>query len=328
MKLKVNDYLIAQQAGTGFFLCRVRVPSPLRVQLEEDSHFPHLRTVIDLSTEDVILNLGPKPVPGDVYGCNLTSLYQRTLDHESLGPVHFFYKPEKEVMRKLMNTFSRVYRDLKKRRINFLLDDHDLSYEVTPYDGQKYAGMYMTASGEYPARIIVRPEKMDESEYAYVMFHEIGHHLHFAYCDTDRINASWMELFNTSIRIKPVDAKTTRLLLESLLGSDTIPSQLKRELDDDHAAAYTRILSTIRSNHVLSTKDLDVLFATNRELIRGIWPQSVSVRDLEPVVSKYACVNFRELFAEAFAFYMVGRQMPKAVTRLMERTLTYASKSK
>lgn len=325
MKLNVNDYLIAQQAGTGFFLCRVRVVKPLRVQLENDSHFSHLRQVIDLSTEDIILNLGPKPVPGFVYDCNLTTLYQRTIDHETMGQVHFFYKPEKEVLRKLMDTFTRVYRDLKKRRISFLVDNFDLSFEVNPYDGQKYAGMYKSAHGEYPARIIVRPEKMQDSQYAYVLFHELGHHLHFACCDTDKINAAWMGLFNTSIKIKPVDAKTTKSLLESLLASDTIPSQLKRELDDDFKAAYTRILSTIRSNHVLSVKDLDVLFATNRELIRSVWPQSVSVRDLEPVVSKYACVNFRELFAEAFAFYMTGTQLPKDVTRLMERTITYAS---
>lgn len=39
---------------------------------------------------------------------------------------------------------------------------------------------------------------------------------------------------------------------------------------------------------------------------------------------RVATKNFRELFAECFAFHLVGKKLPDPIVRLMEKTISYA----
>jgi hypothetical protein len=297
--------------------------------LEKDTHIQTLRSTVEVPAKDIIaVLLGDEPHPGKAYGCDTTMIYRGRKTHEHFGALTWFYKPETEVGERVVKAFDKVYKILKQQRLEFTLQPESCVWEILPYTGEKYAGMYKRSRKpeDNPHRFQMRPECMQPTDYTYVIAHEWAHHLHSEFATGKKLNAAWVRLYNTSIKVEDIPKEKSQELLTSLLDQQDLPSDFRGQLDEDDAIAFKWIVKAIQQQHKISIKELDLLFdAEFKDDIKALWPISgVSKSDLEPVVSEYATKNVRELFADSVSFYLIGKSLPKTVTALVEKTLSYA----
>jgi len=294
--------------------------------LEKDCHIQGMRHTLTVALSDVVVNLGPDPHPGKVYGHDVGSVHRKRVTHKAFGDVHFFYRPEKQVITDLSEAMTKVGAALKKQGTSFLLSN--VVFEVLPFNGEKYAGRFMMSKNDkIPKRIQIRPEIMPASEYAYVLYHELGHNLHMDFCKASKkLNAQWLKLFNTSIRVETIKKDKSLHLMNALMAGEECPSDFKRGLDEDDALAFKWIIRTIQQVNGLAIQDLDTLFeADMKEEIAKVWPvRNIPRKELAPIISDYAAVSFKETFAEAYAFYMTKKKLPESIVKLLERSISYA----
>lgn len=292
-------------------------------------NIPNLRKVIDVKQEDIFLNLGPNPRKGRVYGLDVSNLYKGSVDHKNFGRLCWMYKPQADTKTDILRGFSVAYKKLAKFGLEFLADE-DIVWEINPANGERYAGMYIpakkTKSLEVPARIMLRPEVMTADLYPYVVIHELGHHVHRAFLKSPKLEAAWIKLFNTSIKPQDIDKTESAFFLDTLLAGEERPSVFRKSLEEEQQVAFKWIIRHISQTHGITMHELDLLFeGDEREEIRALWPtRTIQRKELDPVISEYATKNFRETIAEAFALHLTGTQLPKAVIKLVERTISYA----
>lgn len=329
MKISKGDYFVAKQEQGKDYLAKALEDAhgkSVEALLEKDCHVPAMRHTLTVALSDIVVALGSDPHPGKVYGFDVGAVHRKRLSHKQFGDVHFFYKPDKQVLNDLNESMTTVAARLNKQGLGFLIDN--VVYEVLPYHGEKYAGRFIMSKREgVPKRIQIRPEIMPASEYAYVWYHELGHNLHLGYCrESHKLNANWLKLFNTSIRVESIKKDKSQQLLDALVGGQENPSDFKRGLDEEDALAFKWIVRTIQQVNGLSIQDLDVLFdAEMKSEIVKVWPvRNIPHKELAPIVSEYATVNYRELFAEVFAFYMTKKKLPEPIVKLLEKTISYA----
>lgn len=328
IRVAKGDYFIAKPEQGKNYLARALEDShgkAVEALLEKNSHMPGQRHTFTQNMTEVMIVLGPNPAAGKVYGHDVGILHRKRLTHKDFGDVHFFYKPDKQVLADLNESMTKTAKKLNKFGLGFLIDN--VVYEVLPYNKEKYAGMYIRSKNDkVPDRIQIRPEIMPASEYQYVWHHELGHRLHLTFCrESKKLNAQWLKLFATSIKAVAIRKDKSQQLLDLLLAGEEMPSDFKRGLDEEDALAFKWLVRTIQQVNGLSLKDLDTLFeAEMKDEIQKVWPvRGISHKELAPIVSEYATVNFKELFAECFAFYMTGKKLPDPITKLMEKTISY-----
>lgn len=292
-------------------------------------HIPSLRQLGTFKTKDVIINLGPDPYPGKVFGVSTMEVYKGRKEHPDFGTINFFYRPPKDVTEALFKAFDRVAAVLKKTKLDFLLED--LVWEVLPFVGQKYAGMYIhrrrgKEKDISPPRIQINPEIMPATEYVYVIWHELAHHIHTEFVQSKKLNALWVRLFNTSIKRVDITKDDSKRLFETMIDGEDNPSNFRSGLEEDDALTYKWIMRTIQQDSSLSIKELDLLFdADMRDDIKDIWPfKAISRKELAPVISEYATKNHRETLAESVAYYFTKKKLPANVVKLVEKTLSHA----
>ena len=324
--MKQNDYCIIK-VGAKPQMLKVSSVDKKHVHgnLELLSHISKVPVTCNLS--DVLVTLGDEPFPGTVYGVNTSNILRGRKVHETFGDIYLFYKTPKDVRDALWKAFDNCYKLLEKSGLEFIVEG--LVWEILPYNGEKYAGMYLKSRKEnVPNRIQIRPEIISETELEYVILHELGHHLHASYVRHAKINANWIKLYNTSIKTVNIKKEMSQTILDNLVSQEDLPSSFKGQLDEDQALAFKWIIRTIQQLSGLSIKDLDTLFeADMKDEIKSVWPiRNIQHKDLAPVVSEYATKNFRELVAEAFSYYMLPKRrkvLPEPIIKLIERSISY-----
>jgi hypothetical protein len=276
----------------------------------------------------VIINLGPEPYPGKVHGCDVTNLFRGKKQHADFGDINFMFKPDPEVGTKLMEAFTKAYKVLKQARLDFIVQPDTCIWEVLPHHGEKYAGMYIRSKNteKSPHRFQVRPESMPANDWPYILYHELGHHLHKEFATGSKLQAAWIQLYNSTIKVSNIKREQSTELLETLLAQEDRPSDFKSSLSEEEALIYKLILKSIQQNHSISVKELDLLFeADYKDDIKAVWPtRGVSKKDMAPVVSDYSLKAWYELFAESVAFRLSGKKLPKEVEALVDRTFSFA----
>ncbi len=328
-----KHYVIARARGkdsVSVFLGRVDTVSKGIVYgvKEKDSHIPSKRVAFEVPLKDVLVDLGKDPHPGSVYGQEVTSRYVGHKYHDYFGRLNFLYKPEKEVSNKLLNAFDYAQKILEKARLP--VPDNSV-WEIRSKDVKgKWAGYYKRSSSpeKDPHRFSIRPEAMPLSSMSmtYVILHEFAHHIHAEYVTGAKINAAWVRVFNTSIKMQTIRKEQAQNLLELLLAGEERPSDFKRGLDEEQLNAFNWIVRTIKTDHALSIKELDLLFEANfRDDIQALWPKvTLNKKNLQPVLSEYATVSFRELFAETFAYHFTKQKVPEKLVELLDKSLSFA----
>lgn len=325
MLIQKKDYVVVEIKPGKNRLAKVKTVDDemISVVYTVNQHIQELREFEDVKVEQVILNLGPTPKPGSVYGCSTESLFQATTDHSDFGKLYWMYKPEPQVVKSVHTAFNIVLKKLKKYGLEDLAQD-EVVWECHPYFKQKWAGMYMHAK-EGRSRILVRPEHSPADSYPYILAHEIGHRIHRQWLQHSGTEAKWVKLYNTSIQVSPIDPALCKSMVKRL-SPDFRLKDLKKSLDDDdEKLALKNILRTIKTNHGLTPHELDLLLKADEvDEVRDLWPEHIDVKALAPVISEYATVNYAETIAEAIAMHLTGIQLPKSVVKLTERTLALA----
>lgn len=327
MNLKKDNLVVCSVDGNVFpaRVLAAKGKAVAVVQLKNE-HIPHKRHTLEVDISDVKINLGDSPPPGKAYGYDFTKVYRGRREHEHFGTLNFFYKPKKEIRKSLFKAYDVVYKKLDKLGLAKIAGD-DIVWEIEPYNNEKYAGMYYPGKGDKDLpRIAFKPESVVPSMYPYVILHELAHHMHLTYLKRNAaLEAKWISLFNTSIKVINIPKDTSQQILDILLDSDVPASKLRSELDDDLKLAYTWILRTIQQNHAVSVDDLNVLLRANyKDEVKALWPRfNLKKKDLQPVISLYACKNVKETVAEAISLHLTGTKLPKQVIKLTERTLSY-----
>jgi len=298
--------------------------------MEHMRHIPKLRQFITCKTSDVLLSLGTDPAIGKVYGVEVGERYQGAKTHKHFGDMHLFYPAEKQVITDLFEACDKVHKILSRLGLEFLLDA--IIWEIVPHTGGKWAGKYIykRKGEEVTCRIRLQLEHSPASEYVYLLLHEIAHHMHFMFATGKKLNAKWVQLFNTSIKPQTIKKEVSQSLLENLIAGEDLPSDYRRLIPEEDTLSYKWILRTISQVHGITVQELDILFeAGYKDDIRALWPtRTISHKELEPVISEYSCVNWRETFAEAFSLHY-GRKkndaaLPDPVIKLLERSISYA----
>lgn len=330
MNIQKDDYVIALNAKGKDMLVKALADSKGHVEavVEKLCHMPGQRQTLTVDKKDLVLNLGPNPRRGKVYGVDTSNLYYTKKDHDVFGTVYFFYKPEKEVVKALWAAMDKTAATLKRFGLSFLLDQGTIWEVLPPSPTTKYAGCYMRSrKEEIPDRIQIIPEFMNPIDYSYVLCHELAHLLDMRFVTSNKIKGHWLRLFNTSIKVMAIKKETSTELLDGLLSQEDPPSAFKGQLGEEEALAFKWIIRTISQLHSITLSDLDTLFVADmRDDIKALWPtRAISVKELAPIVSEYATKNVKELFAEAVSMHITKRhKFPEPLIKLIEKTISHA----
>lgn len=327
-----NSYIIGKQRtedGAKLFLGKVTGVSKGIVEgyIEKGAHNKKKRALFEIPTKDIVLDLGEKPHPGRVHGFDTCNLYtNKVIHHDFFGSVHFFYRINKDVGQKLMKAFDVAAARLTKLGFAEMQDCVWLVHH--PETPGKYAGYYKHSrdTEKAPHELAIKPEHITADDLVYVIVHEFAHYVHSNLLTQPKINANWIRLFNTSIKVETIRKDVSLQLLESLTSGGERPSDFKSGLDEDQRLAWNWILRTIKQDHAISIKELDTLFEGDaKDEISQLWPQrTLHKKDLKPVISEYATINVRETFAEAFSFFVVKKKLPQSVVNLLEKSIRMA----
>lgn len=297
---------------------------------EKNRHISQLRAEVEVPKSQIILDLGTDPAPGKLHGVNVGTRYHGKKFHDEFGHLFFFYAPDDEKGPKIRKAFDKAYKTLKHNRLDMFIEPERCIWEILPYHGEKYSGMYMRPRDEkLPHRFQVRPEIGPLGEVPSVIYHELGHFIHLNYMTSEKLNADWLRVYNTTINVQPITREVSKRLLENLLSQEDAPSDFKGQLDADDAIAFKWIARAIKQEHNLSLRELDILFQANyKDDIKELWPSRVTSRDLAPIITDYATVNYKELFAESFMLYLLGElessSERKKIAKLMEKSISFA----
>lgn len=298
---------------------------------EKDMHIKSQRKGFEIPVKDILLDLGTDtPHPGKIYGIDVAHRFHGRRAHDFFGPIAFFYKPKKNVSELLWTAFDDAAKALEKAKLPQPEDDSTIWEVCGPEPKSKWAGFYKHSSNveKMPHRFSIKPESvpLNSTDVMYVILHEYAHWLHANHLTSTKLNAAWIRLFNTSIKVQVIPRAKANQLLDTMLSGNEAPSDFKTGLDEDDRLAFNWIMRSIKNDKAVSIKELDYLFETdNKEDIRSLWPSvGLNKKDLRPIVSEYATVSYKELFAETFAFYFTKRKLPEGVKALLEKTLSHA----
>jgi hypothetical protein len=338
MEIQQGDYCIAQvedesgKTKNHFFRVRKIEGKEIEGVLEKNTHLKPI--TVSFKKKQIVLNLGVKPPVGSVFGFNVGSYYRGKKSHPDFGDVHFFVDLKEEEKLSLRKSLDRAASLLQEKDLGFVLNDN-LVLNICPKKG-KYAGWYNHSSGPDGQNEIYvsladinSPEAVAKKQYLYVLVHELGHALHFNFVrDSQKLEAKWIELYNQSIGMRKVEAKECRAFLKSFLQAETdFQSWMSSFEEDEDKAKLRLILKWVREVKSLSTRELLFMIQDGQDLV-DVWPNvDVCSKDLKPLVTEYACKNYKELFAESFALHMLGVKLPGSVLVLMEKSILYAQKN-
>ena len=289
---------------------------------------PHLQpSIVSIPTDDVKVNFGSKLPEGVAFGVDLSAVYRGKKSHDTFGDVHFFTKVSKDQGERLWKAFDRVSSKLAKHRLDGLLS-LPTAVEVHKPRG-KYAGWFKRSNDPdtIPHRIAYTFQP-NVSTIEYVVAHELGHlaEAHILRHHKEHW-AKWIRLYNASISPVVLSVADQKQYKKDLLqvASEGLP--LKKwlsSLDVEERRKANTILGWIRKVHSLSVEELDTLVGSEEEQeIHSVWPcEVITTKGVAPLVTEYATLNVKELWAESFALYLCGKELPKEVTKLLEKALS------
>lgn len=335
MSINTNDYVIAESKGTKPFMLQVTANhgKVFTGFVEQNRHRDPRE--IEVSSKDMVLNLGPDPKPGKVYGIDVGHRYRKSFTHPGWGSIHFYTKLDPATIKLFRNSLDRTYKIVKKHRLDGYIDK--IETEVREKKG-KYAGMYIH-SKENLSTIWYAPECAQGSAdiMDYVVLHEFGHALRYHGMTSMKLRSAWLKLYQRSIAPVVVSEKQTGAIWKTMLDSLKADGEIgfiealkaAASEDEETEAQVKVIVRWFKQVQHLAPKDLGVLWAAGEtDHIRSLWPKAaIDSSKLEPLITEYATKNVEETIAESFAYHMLGKKLPKSAAALMEKSLSYARRA-
>lgn len=272
---------------------------------------------------DVLAVLPSDFAPGaTAFGVALEAV--RHVESGPLGPIAFYVDVTTEDRKAFVAAANDAVAWLKERR---LLVDKEIALSFHAPKG-KWAGSYKRNRKDAQPDALKVHSSLPTSQFEYVMGHEFGHSVwhHFV---TPEDKGAWIGLYTKSISITHATAQDLALCFDALKAVD---GDFKAAaVESGNKPLFAEILKTIKKTYRVRPITLAALAASGQwNRIEKLWPTDpIALGDPEELLSEYAKVAPEELFAEAFAEFYQGHQMPPKLEALMKRTLENAvSKAK
>lgn len=332
MNIKENHYVIVFMGKDKPWLGRVLSVNDesktLEVLPEKDVQYK--QQSVTIRKKDARINLGMSPPPGKVYGCDTKDLFKKTKEHSSWGNIHYFTELEKSVSKMLNKSLGQTYEKLEKKGLSGFARLFETEIRVK---SGKWAGMYIHSKKEdRPNRVWYAPEcsQHDPKQMDYIVYHEFGHVVRFNGVLQTGLRNKWLRIYQRSIAPIKIEAEDLTALMKSISEYDNNEVTFKAAFDGSTTDLNPRVARAIIQwfwqTNKIGKKELEIMWAAKGPSeIEKFWPDHlIDTHDLSPVVSDYATKNVEELFAESFAFYMMGKKLPSKIVELLEESLSVA----
>jgi len=272
------------------------------------------RLPVTVKRSEVIVNLGPSPHPGKVYGVKIEPLYKR-VDTNTCGELLFFVDFDDKQTTAVKNALVRCYKKLKKRKLGGV----NAEIEIRPAEG-KYAGWYHFLPGSEHDVLCIKPnfDMMTPADLEYVISHEYAHGIWYRMLRPENI-AKWIALYDKHMALSSAEEKDLDDLLEEIKEAGSVRDVMK-SADEDTLPIIKACLRHVRSLHGIDRKHLDMLLRFGHD-IDEYWPSYVEFSEKNILVSEYARKSPEELWAESFAYWFTGKSLPKEIQKLLDRSL-------
>ena len=317
--MKVGDYLIfsylSRQGKGRACLGKVLSVNPIKVKTQPDINMKV--ETITIKGSDVFCLLGAKPKPGKVFGVDTANIYRTSKPLANWGELHYFIAPDKQVRKGINTAFSIIYKALKKNGLEAVADK-DILFRIWALTGKTNGMCSMNKQGN--VIIDIDPMKTTIDDLPHTIGHEIAHYL-FSLLEPEQ-QEKWTALYVNYVRPHNYGSNDCRRIKELVAQADSL-SEVKSDLDEEDLELFNSCVKFVRLATHLSYKQLDLFYQSNKELVLSLWPKSISTSDYEAIISQYATKNYKELFAEAFSFYLTGRELPEVVNKLIKRTINH-----
>lgn len=323
IKLNSGDYFIARHKGKPTLL--VKLDGGYRGTIERTLKTDEPETVT-YDPEQVMCSLGSDPIPSTYCSVKVRP-YVRTIQSAKYGPIHICTKLDNKDKKKLSNAMQFVY--------DWFLENATLAFlplhEIVLYPPQgKYAGCYKmkTRGSDTFDSIELHPKTFDDEQFnRYLVAHEFAHGFFFR-CVPKSIRARWMKLYQKRLKLSKVKHTAMEQLWESVARYEGgITAFLKESADDESALLIKEVIGYFRRKHKMSASDLNMMMDHNPDLVKELWPSTAVLTEERPDMGEYAMKSYEEMFAEAMAYHITGRKVPKDILQGIEYTLSKCKRS-
>lgn len=302
--------------------------------LVRKSHFQE--TKVEVQHEDICFNLGPNPPPISVAGVSLNERFTHQTDHKHWGTLHWSFDPETEegVKERVHKAYSITYSFLKENGLA-AITELPLVHEIHHKAVGKWVGRYTGSTNLAHLPGVVRftplhPKSESIEHPGYTVAHEIGHVIEAQLLHTSpKLRAKWLSLYAETVSPVHIDKAILADLLDKLKTGESLKAYRAAVATDESLLEPAKeVFVYLKRAHGLTPPDVAALLEGDPDSLDHYWPKSAAcfTQRLAPSVSQYATKNVRELFAEAFAFKVCGKKLPKAVSDLMDTSLQRALK--
>lgn len=273
---------------------------------------PYDEVVLEFLRDQVVCNLGTDPAPGNLYGQQIEPFFRTAVS--SAGSVHFFYRVSKKEKDSLIDTLNKVYDKMKTKGLR---DIFPLTIECRPVKGNTYGSYKVGKKGDNDV-MCLRPSI--ECDLNHVVFHELGHPV-WKHLFTETTRAKWIRAYHKQVKVSRLTARDSRSLLKKVMADRLVLKDFAANLEDDSKIVLKEIVKHIKKVHGLSPRDIDTMILADED-ITEFWPTTdMEVSEIRSDVSDYSKKSPEEFFSEIFSFYMIRKDIPERVKKLLEKSL-------
>lgn len=312
-----KDDFIVVRVGKKNKLCFAHSPKRNTAYIEDTMNLDEPVTV-EYDADTLIANLGKDPAPGKAYGVDIQPHYG---DFQSdIGNVHLYRKLDDDEKKALTVSIKKIVKKVEEQGLAKVFPIKRV--EILNQKG-RWAGEYKISNktGEVEDVIRLFPKILsDQIHNQYIWAHELGHAVWFRYVP-DRLRSEWLEMYNESTKVSKAKKSQMEDLCTALVSSQQSVREFQRDIEEEELAMFKEALSYLKKIHKMSPEDVNILLNQNSKVLVAIWPTTASISNNESLCGDYAKVSVHELFAEAYAFYTTGKQVPKSIQKLLEKTI-------
>lgn len=315
-----DDYIVVKK-GRKPVLCFVLNSKTQRgvvektLHTDEPEHFTY-------EEENILCNLGPEPSHGKIYGIEVMP-YKKTIETNLFGPIHIFRDVEKKEITALKKAMKKVREAYKKQASVAFLPLYQI--QILPKKG-KYAGMYLakTKGSEVFDIMKLHPETLADPIYnEYLVAHEFAHGLWYR-CVSHDLRVKWMKLFQKRKKLSSVSADSLEELCSDVVRYEGgIRDYMKEVAEEDDKMILKEVLSFFKKYHSMAAQDVELMLSHDSGKLADMWPTTAMLSESRPDISQYAMTKVEEFFAEAVAYHMTGKQLPKDVQKGLDKTFKH-----
>ena len=315
MKINVGDYLILSHLGKpALAKCTHAEEKEYSAKLERNRSADDKDSNVDFKFADVLSNLGKRPKFGSVHGVKIEPLISREASPSQMWQdirIYQFWDAEQlDAFKSELSTTTKKLRSLGLGVLRCEL-------EVRQPSG-KQTGFYKFRSKAETDILCIKPQENLES-FRYIVAHESATGV-WSRMMLPKIRIKWIQLYHEYITFQEVLEEELTAILEDILSATSIKDYLK-ETDEAGTKIVKDALRHIQRVHGLSRHHLE-LALNNGEDITTYWPTALELSSKEEAISELSTRSPEKFFAEAFAFHVCEKKIPRKIQALLDITMT------